>query len=687
MAGLAALSLAGPSPGAAQQPAGCAPGPVALVLSGGGAKGMAHIGVIRALDSAGIRPDLVVGTSMGAIIGGLYASGYSGAEIDSIAAALDPATLFANTEPRTPPAWRPLTAQLLWEQGSSGFALRSAGLDEIQANAALNAAFLHGNLLARGNFDSLAIPFRAVATDLATRNPVILGRGDLARAIRASIAIPLVFSPQRSGDTLLTDGGLSANVPVAIARQLGARRVIVSDVGGRLLSGRELDGPIGVAQQLVSFLFQQPADSIHSEDVFVKVDVEGFSNLNFAPRILDSLRANGRRAADTALAKATCLPLGPVRPTRSPSRFGRFEARGVSRAEERVLEELVGFQSGERIDEALLRERLERLGGLDDYRAVWLGPAADGPERVDFRGEVEPSAKRMVGAAFAYDHDLSGRLGLAYLDRNLMGSAFEGSGVFGFSPLKTDLGLGLRRYYGISRSRIGPVLTGRLAQEKLVRFSGSGEETGRVRTREGVLFLGIEQDFGSDWVLQLGLDGRVWEDADTLTTSEDGPNGHSGGLLLRAKYFGRRAEVLGEAIWSGNYRRAEADAQVNIRSGKFTFVPRVRVGWGEYLPLQSTFPLGGTEGFPGLNVYELRGDREVFASVQTILPLDGPLSLRVMVAAGRSASGGALVDTDHWLGGLRAGLGAETPVGPARVEYGFSTTGRSHLFLRIARWF
>lgn len=681
-----ALAL-GAAPALAQEPAACTGGPTALVLSGGGAKGIAHIGVLRALDSLGVRPDLIVGTSMGAIIGGLYASGYSATAIDSIVAALEPATLFASAEPRTPPAWRPLTPQLLWEEGRSGFALESAALDEIRANAALNAAFLRGNLLARGDFDSLPIPFRAVATDLATRDPVVLRSGDLARAIRASIAIPLVFTPERIGDTVYTDGGLSANVPVAIARRLGAARVIVSDVSGRLLSGDELDSPLAVAQQMVSFLFQQPADSTGPDDVKIRIEVEGFSNLNFAARVLDSLRASGRRAADSTLAAAQCLPRARQAAARVPARFGRFEASGVSRADARVLQELLGFQPGEPIDEAPLRERLERLGGLDDYKSLWLTPRADGPDRVGFHLEVQPASKRMVGAAFAYDHDLSGRLGISYLDRKLLGSAFEGSGLFGFSPLISDLTVGIRRYYGVSRSRVGPVVTGRLVQEKLVRYSASGEETGRVRTRQGVVFVGVEQDFGSDWILQLGFDGRVWEDADTLTTSENGPNGHSGGVLFRAGYYGRGTILEGEGAWSGNYRRAEADARLSLRSGKFTFVPRVRVGWGEFLPLQATFPLGGSEGFPGFNVYELRGDREVFVSVQTVLPLDGPLSLRALVAAGRSASGGPLVDSDDWVGGLRVGLGAETPVGPVRVEYGFSTTGRSHLFLRIGRWF
>jgi NTE family protein len=679
--GLAALPLP------AQRPPVCAVGRTALVLSGGGAKGIAHIGVLRALDSLGVRPDLVVGTSMGAIIGALYASGYSAAEIDSIARVIDPAALFASTEPRTPRAWQPLTPQLVWEQGVSGFSLRSPAVDEIRVNATLSAAFLHGNLLARGDFDSLPIPFRAVATDLANRNPVVLSRGDLARAIRASIAIPLVFSPQSIGDTMLTDGGLSANIPVGIARQLGATRVIASDVSGRLLAAAELNSPIGIAQQLASFLFQQPAEPIGPEDSYLKIEVEGFSNLDFSPRALDSLRAHGRRAADSVLAKAQCLPRAPLAARREASRYGRFAADGVSRADAQVLERLLVIEPGAPVDETVLGARIERLGSIEDYQAVWLSPRADGADLVNFQADVRPSPKRMAGAAFAYDNDLSGRLGFAYLDRSLLGSALEGSGRLGFSPLKSDLNVGLRRYYGLGRSRVAPVVTGSLTEQKVVRYGEGGAELDRPRTREGVAFLGIERDFGSDWVVQVGLDGRVWEDADTVAGGVDGPNGSSGGFVFRAGHHSGRAVASGEVIWSGTYRRAEGDVQVSLRSGKFTFIPRLRAGWGEYLPLQSSFPLGSDEGFPGLNLYERRGDRDLLASVQTALPLSGPVSVRVLVSAGRSAIGGPMIDSENWIGGLRAGLGADTPVGPARVEYGFSTNGRRSLFLRIGRWF
>ena len=118
----------------------CRPARTALVLSGGGAKGLAHIGVLRVLDSLGIRPDLVVGSSMGAIIGGMYASGYSGREIDSLARALPLADLFRTYQPRAPRSLGLIQPLVVWEQGARRFTLQSASVGEAEVNALVNAA-------------------------------------------------------------------------------------------------------------------------------------------------------------------------------------------------------------------------------------------------------------------------------------------------------------------------------------------------------------------------------------------------------------------------------------------------------------------------------------------------------------------------------------------------------------------
>src|SRR3954470_18851306 len=296
--------LATASPSAAQT---CRSQRTALVLSGGGAKGLAHIGVLRVLDSLGIRPDLVVGSSMGAIIGAMYASGYQGREIDSLARSLPIADLFRTYQPRAPRSLGGLQPLVLWEQGGRRFNIQSASVSEPAVNALVNAAMLRGNLLARGDFDSLPIPFRAVAADLANRSAVVLSGGDLARAVRASFAIPLVFSPESLDGRILADGGLAANIPASVARSAGAERLIVSDATERQPDSVDLRSPIALADRLLGFLFEQPGDTVRAGDVLIRPAVEGFTSLNFSPERVARLIELGAAAASITLPHLRCF--------------------------------------------------------------------------------------------------------------------------------------------------------------------------------------------------------------------------------------------------------------------------------------------------------------------------------------------------------------------------------------------
>jgi NTE family protein len=663
-----------------------------LVLSGGGAKGLAHVAVIQVLDSLGARPDLVVGTSMGALVGALYASGYSGREIDSIARAHPPAQLFESGAPRVPRPWQPLIPLLVWEQGAQGFALQSPALRETEANMMLSALLLRGNLQARGSFDSLAIPFRAIATDFATREAVILGGGDLAQAVRASIAVPLIFPPERIERRVLTDGGLSANIPVGVARALGADRLIVSDVSGRRLDPDELTNPLAAAEQLAAFLFQQTADSLGPDDVRVRIGVEDFRALDFRPRLLDSIRARGRRAADSMLPRAPCLPARPLTPRPLPRRVAGFSITGGTETDQQVLARLLGLNAGSTLDPEALGAQLDRLGDTDGFKAVWLYPTGTG-DSVVFRAQVHPGPRRLAGGTFAYDNDLGGRAGAAYLDRRFLGSPLEFSAVGGFGRRRRDLTAALRLYFGYARSGFAPMVEARAAEEVVPLYTPGGREVGRPLTQEATAFAGLEHEFSRDWIVRLGLDARLWRDADTTLARRLGRGGKSAGVAARLTHTPGPVTVTADVVWSGTFRLVSGDLAWETQAGRFTLIRRVRVGWGEHLPHQARFPLGGDEGYPGLAVQEVRGDRELFVGLQSVLPLHGPLSARLLLAAGRVGVGGSLVDFEDWIAGARAGIGVETPLGPVRFEYGVATRApqsartRSALFVRIGRWF
>jgi predicted acylesterase/phospholipase RssA len=659
----------------------CRPPQTALVLSGGGAKGLAHIGVLRVLDSLGIRPDLVVGSSMGAIIGGMYASGYSGREIDSLARTLPIADLFRTYQPRAPRSLGQLQPLVVWEQGDRRFNLQSASVAETEVNALVNAAMLRGNLLARGNFDSLPIPFRAVATDLADRSAVVLRSGDLARAVRASFAIPLIFAPESLNGRILADGGLVANIPIAVARAAGAERMIVSDATERMADSLDLYSPIVLADRLLGFLFEQPADSLRRGDVLIRPAVEGFTGLNFSATNVDALIRRGVAAADTVLPRAPCLPHGPPPLLRAlPLRISSYEVVSPSASERLSLQRLLGLGLSDSLEPGLLRSRVRHLAQSEAYQAVWLSPRGAG-DSVSFHVSARRSARRVAGLGLAYDNELGGRMWVGAVDRRTLNLALEGSAALFIGEFRKELYAGLRRNYQLGRQLMNPALTARLATESIRQFDSDGDELAPLKTREAVGFAGVERGFTAGWQMAVGAVGHSWH--------EPGRNRATlgGSVLVTKEDHSAQRRVQASLLWNGLYRRAQFNGEAYARIGPVRLRPRLRLGWGEQLPIQATFPLGGEDGFPGLHIGERRGDREVFLDLLLTYPLKGPFVGRLEVAGGRSAAGGALLDRDGWVGGGRIGLGAETPVGPVRFEYGIADGGRGAFFVRLGRWF
>ncbi len=216
---------------------------IALVLSGGGAKGLAHIPVLQALDSLGIVPDILIGNSMGSVVGGLYAMGYSGDSIAEIAKTADWNKLIGG---------RMSLRNIGVEEKSEyeRYLLRLGGLNgKIKINPyVVNDQNLRSFLsklafpvLEVKDFDELSIPFRAVATDIVNGKEIVLKDGDLVKAIRASMSIPGIFSPVSYENTLLVDGGVLNNFPVDVAKSIGVDMIIGSDVGGGMQPKEALD--------------------------------------------------------------------------------------------------------------------------------------------------------------------------------------------------------------------------------------------------------------------------------------------------------------------------------------------------------------------------------------------------------------------------------------------------------------
>lgn len=668
----------------------CAPAKTALVLSGGGAKGFAHIGVLEVIDSLGIKPDLVVGTSIGAVIGALYASGYSGAQIDSILRTLPIEHMIRKYEPRVSSALGVLRPIAAWERGEAGYVLQSGAVRESEVNAFLSSLMLRGNLKARGNFDSLPIPFRAVATDLATREPVVLSTGDLARAVRASAGIPVVLRPMHIGDQWLVDGGIAENVPVNVAHDLGARRAWISLLPFAGPDPKHFDDPFTITSVLLNSLFEQDSIEAGGRDVLIRNPTTTFENLNFSRATTDSLIEIGRVAARAAFGAARCLrPLSTAeRRVAVPAHVSQVGFSGARIVDgDLVLDEL-GLSAGTPLDVARLDRGIGAIRQHERYRALWLQPDGSGDD-VNFHVQLDPAPQRSFGVGVAFDQFMSGRLWLGGIDRTLLNGDAEGVGVARLGTYEQDLDVFVRRRALVGQRYVPFTVEAQLEHESVRLFSGDGELPS-AETREMIGFVGLKQDprVGT-WQGEAGLDARLWREPLRDTRGTFG---------LRASAFraasdyemGSIVEVLGFT----DFQRARLDVSRVWRIvGDMDVTARVRAGWGNRLPIQETFALGGDDGFAGFRLGELRGSQELFGGILVRKPLNSLLHARVELMTGEVADGSGVLrripgtTTGELFGGVRVGLEAASPLGPIRVEEGLANTGQRQILIRVGRWF
>lgn len=290
---------------------------IGLVLGGGGARGAAHIGVLKVLEREHIPICVISGTSMGAIVGSMYAVGYTPDELQKILGGLDWKSLFDDNPPRPElPMWRKnedFRYLLDLEIGfRNGKVVLPTGIVQGQKLLML----LRRLLLPAWNtedFGKLDIPFHAVAANLGNGDTVVLDHGNLPLAVRASMSVPGAFAPTRYGDKLLVDGGIVDNVPVDVARAMGATRLIVVNVGTPLASEEQLTNPIAVMQQMLGVATQGSTErQLHSlgpQDLLITPQLDGISSADFA----DVGRAMqiGEQAAEAALPQLRAFSESP----------------------------------------------------------------------------------------------------------------------------------------------------------------------------------------------------------------------------------------------------------------------------------------------------------------------------------------------------------------------------------------
>ena len=274
---------------------------VGLVLSGGGAKGMAHIGALKIIEEAGIPIDYVVGTSMGSIIGGLYAIGYTPEQMDTMVRKQDWSYLLSDRISRSEKnmAEREVDEKYVISvpfskkaiQDVTGGLIKGQNIGNLFSELTLG---YHDSI----NFNKLPIPFACVSENIVNGKEYNFHSGVLSTAMRASMAIPGVFTPVRLDSMVLVDGGVINNYPVNVAKQMGADVIIGVDVQSELRPANELENAGEILGQLIDLMGQDNyVKNVKETDVYIKVNVKGYSAASFSKTAVDSLIHRGLVAA------------------------------------------------------------------------------------------------------------------------------------------------------------------------------------------------------------------------------------------------------------------------------------------------------------------------------------------------------------------------------------------------------
>lgn len=429
---------------------------IGLVLGGGGAAGVAHVGVVRALEELGIRPDVITGTSMGAIVGGLYAAGLTPDELQAAVTTIDWSGIFNDKSDRQllHPLRRdsridPLSVQadLPVGIGAQGVQIDAGLIDAVKLNLTLRRLAAPGQGV--DDFDDLAIPFRAVATDIVTGEAVVLGEGDLATAIRASMSIPALFPPVEIGGRLLVDGGVVNNLPVDVARALGAEIVIVSEIPGADVSPEDLRSFTAILGQTMSVMIgansRAQTATLGPRDVHLVPDVGAVGMLAFEKAASTVSAGQAAVAANRGALEAIGDGRGPLPPGAGQGdplaaeiAYDRLEISYDGPLDPRVIRARLRLpESGSATIaeiETALRE-VYGLGTLDNvtYR---VDRADDGTTLVVqaeplAAGRILPRLGLALSNVFGGDGDFTLAVGLDVTDLNPLGGRLEVDGALG----------------------------------------------------------------------------------------------------------------------------------------------------------------------------------------------------------------------------------------------------------------
>lgn len=703
---------------------------IGLVLGGGGARGAAHIGVLRAIEREHIPIDYIAGTSMGAIIGALYASGYTVDEIQKILDGMDWGDVFRDGASRNALPMREKEldrAQLIPQEvgvGRHGLKLPPSIVNGQKLNLELRRLLVQSR--EHISFDDLPIPFRCVATDIGKGEEVVFGDGDLTIAVLASAAIPGAFAPVRYDGRLLVDGMVTNNIPVAVARRMGADRLIVVNVSEPLLPEEELGSPVSILMQSLSGLVDRESARVLAtltpDDVIVRPDMPGIASLDF-DKVDVAVRA-GEAAALAQIGALRHLAVGAGefaawrsahlrKPIGNP-RIAFVDVRSDQSRTAGLVRDRLGMQEDKPFNFDAVSEQIDRAFGAGTY------------QRIDYRLEEHEGEYglivRPVDKAWGPNYL---RFGLQFednfkghddyqLNAELRMTGLSSTGAEWRNLLQLGRQGGLTSEFYAPFGRLGrwfvaPQLQ-YLALNQPVRLGDDEVARYRVESAGGELRFG--RDFGENTRLAL-VASRMHDRAKRLVGDPllpDGIRADIAGLRLQFLYdgldsvafptrggrleasYGLYRDALG-AHERGDLARLSWDQAASFGRNTFTIGARASVSTDNVDSYSTDANLGGLAYLSGFGENELIGSQMVFARLMYYRRFGATESLVQMpLYVGVSAEAGNVWEDFEDIAGddlIKAGsvfVGVSLPLGPLRFGFGYADTGDRSFYLTFGSY-
>ncbi len=700
---------------------------IGLVLSGGGARGAAHIGVLKVLEELRVPVDAIAGTSMGALVGGAYASGMTVAEMQLQVLSIRTADILRDDPPRRDQPER------LKRDDSINFLGPEFGVKDGQLSLPKGAvsgigleALLRGFVRSGGEprFDALPIPLRVVATDIETGRVHVLDSGDLASALRASISIPGLFAPAEVDGRMLVDGGLTRNLPVDVARQMGVDIVIAVNLGTPLLRRDQVTSVLGVTAQMINILTEQNVReslaALTDRDILISPALGDFESSDFDH--MADIVGVGEAAARELTARLDRLALSTSdyaahRASRQVAVAGASAAideirfAGLSRVNPAAVRTLVNTRAGRPLDAAVLDADLQRIYGQGDFDHVGYQLLDEAGKRVlVIDAEEKSSGPDYLRFGLGLSNDFAGNAyfqALASYRRTWVNSRG--------AEWRTDLKLG--RVNQITSALFQPLWAGGSwflapsvdleqkpfdvfdGRDRVARFS---RQTGQVALDAGVqskvlgeVRLGLYRgrrtyrlDTGPSALVS--ADEKVDIGGTRLRLSRD---------LLDSGRFPRDGYALSLDVLASQpaigardrYTRWEADYVAAFSSGQDTLQLGLHAGGalgGDVLPAYDLFPFGGFMQLSGFRTGQLLGQSVAFGRVVYARRIFGGPLLEGMFG-GFSLEAGRVGDPllpASPTGLLTAGsifIATDTPVGPVYLGFGHARGGNNAIYLYL----